>query len=80
MSSFRMSEHERLVLSFMNQQKAENPERYRNTCNRYPTKSRKALMRVKQTEITVGLLGLQSDTSLSPHVAHQYGFDVNYDE
>jgi len=78
MSSFRMSEHERLVLAFMDQQRTQNPERYRNTCNRYPTKGRKAMMKVKQKEITVGLLGLQPETGLSNHIARQYGFEVGY--
>lgn len=80
MSSFRMSEHERLVLAFMNDQKAKNPERYRATCNRYPTKSRKAMIKVKQKEITVGLLGLQAEHGLSSHVAQQHGYDISYDD
>ena len=80
MSSYRMSEHERLVLAFMNEKRTTEPEHYRNTCNRYPTKSRKAMLKVKQKEITVGLLGLQAETGLSNHVAQQYGFDIAYDE
>ena len=80
MSSFRMSEHERLVLAFMNDQRSKNPEKYRAACSKYPTKSRKAMIKVKQKEITVGLLGLQAEHGLSNHIAQQHGFDVSYDD
>lgn len=80
MSSFYMSEHERLVLSFMDQKRKEDPKRFREVCDKHPTKSRKAMMKIKQKEITVGLIGLQQETGLSRHIAQQHGFDVSYDD
>ena len=75
---YNMPEHERLVATFLSEQRATNPERYKSVCAKHPTKSRKAMLRVKQREITVGLLGLQPETGLSNYVAQQHGFEVGY--
>jgi hypothetical protein len=76
MSSFHMSEHERLVLAFLDDQRKKNPDRFRVVCAKHPTKSRRAMLKVKQKEITVGLIGLQPETGLSSYIAEKLGYYV----
>lgn len=72
-------EHEKLVNEFMQQMKEENPERYQEICDSYPSQTHERRKIVKRREIPVGLLGL-SPSRVSTNVAARHGIESEYEE
>ena len=73
------AEHTQAVFDFFEKCRREDPEAYAEICERYPVISRRRLIRIKQREHTVGLLGLQA-SNIPNELAHVYDAVVDNGE
>lgn len=71
--------HHEAVNAFFERCRAEDPERFREVCEKYPCLTRKMFRRIRRSERTVGLLGLQP-ASIPQGVAEEYGYESIYEE
>jgi hypothetical protein len=67
-------DHEAEVEAFFRQKQEEDPEKYREVCDKYPTQTHARQRVVRRREVTVGLLGL-SPSRISLSNAIKYGME-----
>jgi hypothetical protein len=74
-----MNNHDKAVLEFLEKCKTEQPDKYQEVCDRYPTISARQWKKIHEREESRGLLGLQP-AYISPETAETYGFESVYEE
>jgi hypothetical protein len=72
-------EHHNLVEAFLRLKRSEDPERFQEVANKYPTITPPKQQTLREREVVVGLLGLQP-SALSPEEAYRHGFESRYDK
>jgi hypothetical protein len=63
--------------AFLRKCREDDPQRYADVCDKYPTISGRQQRRINQREIPVGLLGVQP-AFIHPRTAEKYGVESVY--
>lgn len=71
--------HNEMVEEFLRNAEANDPDKYKEVCAKYPTLSRSKLRALRWREVNVGLLGLQP-SRISQDVAAQHDLDYDFGE